>query len=186
DRSYSSRVRSFNATGQHGGSSVRIDRGLPSRTNSCAASCNRRSVIPRKPRQVFAAPSHRGVSTTPKFGPPYSLLQSGENWLRDLPENVFSVNCGSVPLQARMPTFQPYPVIPILPAALEPLREMSFNLWWTWEPAARRLFRHLDHELWNRTNHNPVRMLQLSRQSRLEELAQDKTFLRELKEVFEE
>ena len=85
-----------------------------------------------------------------------------------------------------MPTFQTYNVTPILPAALEPLREMSFNLWWTWEPAARRLFRHLDPELWNRTNHNPVRMLQLSRQSRLEELAQDKTFLRELKQVFEE
>ena len=86
----------------------------------------------------------------------------------------------------RMPTFQTYNVTPILPATLEPLREMSFNLWWTWEPAARRLFRHLDIELWNRTNHNPVRMLQLSRQSRLEELSQDKTFLRELKQVFEE
>ena len=83
-----------------------------------------------------------------------------------------------------MPTFQTYNVTPILPAPLEPLREMSFNLWWTWEPAARRLFRQLDPELWNRTNHNPVRMLQLSRQSRLEELAQDKNFLRELKQVF--
>ena len=82
-----------------------------------------------------------------------------------------------------MPIFQTYNVTPTLPAALEPLREMSFNLWWTWEPAARRLFRLLDPELWSRTNHNPVRMLQLSRQSRLEELAQDKTFLRELKEV---
>ena len=85
-----------------------------------------------------------------------------------------------------MPTFQTYNVTPILPAALEPLREMSFNLWWTWEPSARRLFRHLDPELWDRTNHNPVRMLQLSRQSRLEELAQDKNFLRELKQVFED
>src|SRR5215831_4691907 len=84
-----------------------------------------------------------------------------------------------------MPTFQTYNVTPILPAALEPLREMSFNLWWTWEPAARRLFRHLDPELWNRTNHNPVRMLQLSRQARLEELATDKTFLRELKQVYD-
>ena len=82
-----------------------------------------------------------------------------------------------------MPTFQIYNVTPTLPAALEPLREMSFNLWWTWEPAARRLFRHLDPELWDRTNHNPVRMLQLSRQARLEEVSQDKTFLRELKEV---
>jgi starch phosphorylase len=83
-----------------------------------------------------------------------------------------------------MPTFQTYNVTPILPATLEPLRELSFNLWWTWEPAARRLFRELDRDLWNRTNHNPVRMLQLSRQSRLEELAQDKNFLRELKQVF--
>jgi len=84
-----------------------------------------------------------------------------------------------------MPTYQTYNVTPILPAALEPLREMGFNLWWTWEPAARRLFRHLDPELWNRTNHNPVRMLQLSRQSRLEELAQDKIFLRELKDTYD-
>src|SRR2546429_3768569 len=82
-----------------------------------------------------------------------------------------------------MLTFHIYNVIPTLPATLEPLREMSFNLWWTWEPSARRLFRHLDPDLWNRTNHNPVRMLQLSRQARLEELAQDKSFLRELKEV---
>jgi starch phosphorylase len=82
-----------------------------------------------------------------------------------------------------MPTFQTYSVTPTLPAALEPLREMTFNLWWTWEPSARRLFRHLDPELWDRTNHNPVRMLQLSRQARLEEVSQDKTFLRELKQV---
>src|SRR3954463_3929565 len=82
-----------------------------------------------------------------------------------------------------MPTYHTFNVIPTLPAALEPLREMVFNLWWTWEPSARRLFRHLDPELWNRTNHNPVRMLQLSRQARLVEVAQDKDFLRELKEV---
>src|SRR5207248_7394758 len=82
-----------------------------------------------------------------------------------------------------MPNFHSYNVVPILPAPLEPLREMSFNVWWTWEPSARRLFRHLDVELWNRTNHNPIRMLQLSRQARLEELATDKSFLRELKQV---
>src|SRR3954465_9925904 len=82
-----------------------------------------------------------------------------------------------------MPNFLTYNVIPTLPAALEPLREMSFNVWWTWEPSARRLFRHLDPELWDRTNHNPVRMLQLSRQARLEELSTDKGFLRELKQV---
>src|SRR5689334_1023831 len=84
-----------------------------------------------------------------------------------------------------MPNFHSYNIVPTLPDALEPLREVSSNVWWTWEPSARRLFRHLDPELWNRTNHNPVRMLQLSRQARLEELATDKTFLRELKLVYD-
>lgn len=74
-------------------------------------------------------------------------------------------------------------VIPKLPAQLEPLRELVFNLWWTWEPDARRLFRHLDPELWHRTNHNPVRMLQLCRQARLIELASDEHFLSELSEA---
>jgi len=75
-------------------------------------------------------------------------------------------------------------VIPKLPVELEPLREMVFNLWWTWEPDARSLFRHLDTELWTRTNHNPVRMLQLCRQGRLTELAEDDDFLREMNRVY--
>ncbi|HEX4086748.1 MAG TPA: alpha-glucan family phosphorylase [Chthoniobacteraceae bacterium] len=73
-----------------------------------------------------------------------------------------------------------YNVVPKLPAELEPLREMVYNLWWTWEPSARKLFRHLDPDLWDRTNHNPLRMLQLSRQARLEEVARDDDFLRDL------
>jgi len=76
-----------------------------------------------------------------------------------------------------------YNVVPKLPGDLEPLREMVYNLWWTWEPSARKLFRHLDVGLWERTNHNPLRMLQLSRQARLEEVAQDDDFLRELAAV---
>lgn len=82
-----------------------------------------------------------------------------------------------------MPNIQTYNVVPNLPAQLEPLREMVFNLWWTWEPSARRLFRHLDPELWDETNHNPLRMLQLSRQARLIEVAKDETFLHDLAEV---
>ncbi len=76
-----------------------------------------------------------------------------------------------------------YNVVPKLPAELEPLREIVYNLWWTWEPAARKVFRHLDPDLWNRTNHNPLRMLQLSRQARLLEVARDEDFVRELRAV---
>src|SRR5215218_1761046 len=74
-------------------------------------------------------------------------------------------------------------VVPKLPTELEPLRDLVFNLWWTWEPVARGLFRHLDPDLWHATNHNPLRMLQLCRQKRLEEVAADDDFLREMKRV---
>src|SRR5215218_11515186 len=76
-------------------------------------------------------------------------------------------------------------VVPQLPAALEPLREMVFNLWWTWQPDARKLFRHLDPELWDQTNHNPLRMLQLCRQARLVEVSKDDDFLREMGVVYD-
>ncbi len=77
-----------------------------------------------------------------------------------------------------------YNVVPTLPASLEPLRELVFNLWWTWEPSARKLFRQVDIDLWHRTNHNPVRVLQLCRQARLVELSQDRAFLEELDAVY--
>ena len=80
--------------------------------------------------------------------------------------------------------FQTFNVSPRLPKMLEPLRELAYNLWWTWEPEARQLFRHLDLELWNRTNHNPIRMLQACRQSRLLQLAGDDDYIREMEQVY--
>ena len=77
-----------------------------------------------------------------------------------------------------------YNVIPKLPSELEPLREMVYNLWWTWEPSARRLFRFLDVPLWDATNHNPLRMVQTCRQARLTEVADDEHFLKDLHSVY--
>ncbi|CAN5268273.1 glycosyltransferase family 1 protein [soil metagenome] len=75
-------------------------------------------------------------------------------------------------------------VTPRLPESLEPLREISLNLWWSWEPSARKLFWSLDEKLWEKVNHSPVRMLQLCRQSRLEAMAADDDFLRSLDNVY--
>ena len=75
-------------------------------------------------------------------------------------------------------------VIPKLPKTLEPLREIAFNFWWTWEPDARRLFWKLQPELWESTNHNPLRLLQLVHQARLTEVAHDDEYLRELEVVY--
>ncbi len=65
---------------------------------------------------------------------------------------------------------------PSLPERLIPLAGLAKNLWWAWQPDAVSLFSRLDPELWVETNHNPVKLLGLISQSRLEQLAEDDGF----------
>jgi glycogen phosphorylase len=85
-----------------------------------------------------------------------------------------------------MQSVRTFNVSPRLPAVLEPLNDLARNLWWTWEPDARKLFRDLNPTLWDQTNHNPIRMLQLSKQGRLEEIASDEDYLRRMRHVHEQ
>jgi starch phosphorylase len=40
------------------------------------------------------------------------------------------------------------------------LRELAQNLWWSWQPDIRAIFRELDPEIWRVIYHNPVALLQ--------------------------
>jgi starch phosphorylase len=60
-----------------------------------------------------------------------------------------------------------------MPARLERLPEIAYNLWWSWSPDARDLFKQLDLILWRRTNHNPVQMLLEIAPEKLDEAAKD-------------
>jgi len=50
-------------------------------------------------------------------------------------------------------------VFPHLPERLSGLEALSMNLWWSWHPAARMLFKTLDRQAWKESGHNPVKML---------------------------
>src|SRR5512137_1012465 len=78
-----------------------------------------------------------------------------------------------------------FTVLPRLPDALRPLRELTCNLWWTWNPAAIELFRRLDLDLWRELRHNPVAMLAKLRQERLDRLARDPAYIASLDRVLE-
>ena len=47
-----------------------------------------------------------------------------------------------------------------LPRRINRLGELAYNLWWTWNPNAQRLFNRIDNALWERLNHNPLLFLQ--------------------------
>ena len=71
-------------------------------------------------------------------------------------------------------------VAPSLPATLEGLRPLAYNLRWAWDHDTIELFRRLDSDLWESTGHNPVLMLGSVDQSQLEAAARDESFLAHL------
>ncbi len=64
-----------------------------------------------------------------------------------------------------------------LPRRIRRLGELAYNLWWTWKPDAQRLFRRIDHDLWERTYHNPVQFLRQVERANLNAVAQDRNYL---------
>ena len=74
-------------------------------------------------------------------------------------------------------------VKPSLPPSLERLRELAYNLRWTWDHETIALFRRLDRDLWTETGSNPVWMLGRIRQEVLQAAAEDEAFLAHLDRV---
>jgi starch phosphorylase len=70
-----------------------------------------------------------------------------------------------------------YNVLAKLPDRLQPLGPLAYNLWFSWHHDIADLFRQLDSELWEASEHNPVYMLGSVSQKRLEQLAEDRDFL---------
>lgn len=64
-----------------------------------------------------------------------------------------------------------------LPDRIGRLNELAHNLWWSWNPKAREVFRSLDYAVWKLTAHNPVRMLRIVPREKLEQVANSESFL---------
>src|SRR6187431_1220781 len=71
-----------------------------------------------------------------------------------------------------------YVPLPPLPSRIGRLNELAYDLWWSWNPEAREVFRDLDLPLWRFTDHNPVLLLHLVEPERLAHAASDPAFLR--------
>src|SRR6059058_1489347 len=64
-----------------------------------------------------------------------------------------------------------------MPARISRLYELAYNLWWSWHPEARALYRKLDPDLWKEVGHNPVRFLSEVLPQHFEEAAHDPIYL---------
>ncbi len=81
--------------------------------------------------------------------------------------------------------YRTFSVVPSLPPRLAPLRELAYNLWWSWNLDVVDLFRRLDRDLWEESGHNPVLMLGIIKQERLEEAAGDDGFVSQMMRIYQ-
>jgi starch phosphorylase len=70
------------------------------------------------------------------------------------------------------------PLFPHLPERLAGLEELAENLWWSWNPGARMLFKNLDRQAWKESGHNPDKMLRELPRELLEKASADAESIR--------
>src|SRR5882724_9399998 len=68
-------------------------------------------------------------------------------------------------------------VRPAVPANLNRLPEIAYNLIWSWDHTMRALFRRLDPVLWKECNHNPIQLLGRIPQENLDRASTDPRFV---------
>jgi len=73
----------------------------------------------------------------------------------------------------------------VLPKEVARLRELAYNLWWTWNPHARRMFSHIQPGLWAMYR-NPVELLINIEPHHWEQLLEDEIFLTMYRSVLRE
>jgi starch phosphorylase len=74
---------------------------------------------------------------------------------------------------------------PHLPDRIAGLGELAFNLWWSWHPEARILFKRLNRPAWKDSFYNPVKLLTILPPEVLAEAAGDPDYLRHYDDVMD-
>jgi starch phosphorylase len=64
-----------------------------------------------------------------------------------------------------------------LPRRLKRLADLAYNVWWTWNPSALRLFLLLDPPLWDKVNHNPIKLLKKIERKHINAVLADLNYL---------
>ncbi|MDR2884640.1 MAG: alpha-glucan family phosphorylase [Deferribacteraceae bacterium] len=72
-----------------------------------------------------------------------------------------------------------------LPKELEPLMDIAYNLWWSWNTDAKALFESISPAVWEKSAHSPIEVLSSLSEADIERLKSDTVFLSRLRHVKE-
>ncbi len=69
--------------------------------------------------------------------------------------------------------------LPKLPKEIDGLKDIALNLWWTWNPRGKQLFRMINPYLWKECGHNPIKLLNTLKNHELKGLVSNEKFMQE-------
>jgi glycogen phosphorylase len=72
-----------------------------------------------------------------------------------------------------------------LPESLKPLGDLAYNLWFSWNPDARDLFREMDVNLWREHGRNPVAFIKNIDPKTLKKFSEDEKFIEKVNYVYQ-
>ncbi len=79
-------------------------------------------------------------------------------------------------IETNQPDWQTIEVAASLPDKFAKLRDISMNIWWSWNYEAIEMFRYIDEELWEKWRYNPITLLKDVSEMRFAELIEDQVF----------
>ncbi|MBN2283502.1 MAG: alpha-glucan family phosphorylase [Deltaproteobacteria bacterium] len=117
-------------------------------------------------------------------------LQAYRMALRNAGDRMFSLDTSAYSREVSYagtdsmhPRFRQFSVSAEIPKKIGMLRDLAYNLLWTWNEEVRDLFLRLDPDLWEQVDHNPVEMLERISQERLREIAEEPEYQEHYKKV---
>lgn len=87
--------------------------------------------------------------------------------------------------QDQIPVWHKMLVKPGIPERFNPLKRMSRNLWWCWNPAAKELFASINPVRWQQLKQNPISLLESLSVKEMLALQKDQSFLERMDQVYE-
>ena len=83
------------------------------------------------------------------------------------------------------PVWRDINVHAVLPKELQPLEEISQNLWWVWNEEFKAVLEKLDPEEWEKGEKNPVFMLNNMKSDIKDKIIKDPGLMTRIQEVYE-
>ncbi len=84
---------------------------------------------------------------------------------------------------SQRPRFHQFSVKSPIPEKISGLRDLAYNIWWSWNPDGRDLFSLLNIILYEKTGYNPISLLDLIEPERLEEFSENENYMRRYNNV---